>query len=140
MPKLDKIPKDITFLTVDDQTFYHSMVIDHLLQLGFKRENIFTAINATKGLEVMNKKMKEKKPIDFLMTDYKMPDITGTKMVKAIRKHKVYQDIPIIMLTTNTEQQAIVDAFEVGISTYMFKPWEIEELEEKILFAWDKAK
>ena len=78
-------------------------------------KNIHYAKNGKEGLKLF----ESIKP-DIVITDIKMPIISGLEMAKEIRKTD--DEIPIIILSAYNENEYLKDAFEVGITYYLNKP------------------
>jgi len=72
----------------------------------------------------------EKKP-DVLLLDISMPFINGLDVAKAVRTTN--KDIPIIMLTAHAEQEKLLTAIPLGLSTYLLKPIEDKSLIEAVV-------
>lgn len=95
-----------------------------LKQLGFDFE---TACNGQEALE----KARVYNP-DLVLLDLMMPVMNGVDCCRAIKEDEDLKDIPIIMVTTISEQERIDECFAAGCSDYIFKPFRKPELLEKI--------
>ncbi|MEW6710806.1 MAG: fused response regulator/phosphatase [Candidatus Riflebacteria bacterium] len=67
-------------------------------------------------------------PIDLILMDLMMPEISGIEAIKAIRSQEVYRDVPILVVSARSETNALVEAFEAGAVDYLIKPINEEEL------------
>ena len=67
---------------------------------------------------------------DLVMTDWKMPNKTGLEVIQEVRA--MGSTVPIIMITTEAEKKAVLQAIQAGVSDYLAKPFEAEELQAKI--------
>jgi two-component system chemotaxis response regulator CheY len=61
--------------------------------------------------------------INLIVLDLNMPDMHGLEVVRFVRKHKVYSNIPIIVLTTRGDDASRSDALAAGASVYLTKPF-----------------
>ncbi|MBI1821608.1 MAG: response regulator [Nitrospirae bacterium] len=95
--------------------------------------NVFTAENAQKALEILNET-----PIDLATLDFKMPGMTGTELLKEIRKSN--EEISIIMITGFGTMKSAVEGIRYGASDYLVKPFEIMEIIEIVKKNLDKKK
>ncbi|MDJ1506635.1 response regulator [Xanthocytophaga agilis] len=63
---------------------------------------------------------------DLIITDLNMPNMDGIELVKAIRAHAIYRYIPVIMLSTKSNQDR--PAIEAGVTVFIQKPFQVETL------------
>lgn len=67
---------------------------------------------------------------DLVLTDWNMPGKSGLEVIQEIRAGG--SDVPIIMITTESEKRRVMAAIEAGVTDYLVKPFEAEALREKI--------
>jgi two-component system chemotaxis response regulator CheY len=60
---------------------------------------------------------------NLMILDLNMPDMHGLEVVRFVRKHKAYSDIPIIVLTTRGDETSRSAALAAGASVYLTKPF-----------------
>lgn len=95
------------------------------------RYNIFTAIGADEAKEIL-----DNNPIEIIITDQRMPNITGVEFLESILDR--YPEPMRILLTGYADLNAVIDAVNKGkIFHYLTKPWDEEELETTIKRAYD---
>jgi response regulator RpfG family c-di-GMP phosphodiesterase len=94
--------------------------------------NVSIALNAEAALKII-----DSKPIEVIITDQRMPEITGVEFLeKVIEKNP---DPVRILLTGYADMTAVIDAVNKGkIYHYLSKPWNEEELDKTILQAYDE--
>ncbi|WP_127716208.1 response regulator [Halobacteriovorax sp. HLS] len=119
------------FLIIDDKSFYFSMLKDHLSMLGYKGEFRHCS-GALEAITFLEQFKREGKYIDIIICDLQMPEYSGVDFVKAIKKSKHFNNIPVLMFTTESEKMDILEAIKHGASDYIYKPWNEEELDIKI--------
>lgn len=112
-------------LVVDDSVTMRKIIINTLGKLGYN-----DTIEATDGKDALSKMYSEK--IEFIVTDWNMPELDGHDFVKAVREDTALKDIPILMVTTRSMKEDIVEAFKVGVTSYIVKPFEPKVLEKKL--------
>lgn len=66
----------------------------------------------------------------LVLTDWNMPNKSGLDVVKAIRA--TGSQVPVIMVTTESERSRVVDAIQAGVTDYLTKPFEAEALRTKL--------
>ena len=119
------------FLIIDDKSFYFSMIKDHLKILGYNGDFRHCS-GALEAITFLEQYMREGKKMDLIICDLMMPEYTGVDFVKAIKKSKHFNQIPILMFSTESEKMDILEAIKHGASDYIYKPWNEEELDIKI--------
>lgn len=103
-------------LVVDDSPTMRRMVIASLRGLGGVSFD-----EASSGLEAIERLALS--PCDLMVLDLNMPDMHGLEVVRFVRKHKLYNLIPIIVLTTRGDEASRSDALAAGASVYLTKPF-----------------
>lgn len=135
--KLPDHLKSITFLFVDDMTFYHSLLQQTLVNLGHTGKILF-ANNVKEAISVVSDTYQSGQKIDFIISDYLLGDISGIAFAKKVRAHPVLANLPMIMISTDDNSQNVIEAINVGVDNYVFKPLDPNVLLEKIIFSWNK--
>lgn len=94
---------------------------------GFHMDRCFEAGNGLEGLGVL-----EKEWVDVIISDINMPEMNGLDMLKRLKEHLDYQNIPVIVTSTEGSEDRITEAFSNGASGFIKKPFYPEDL-KKIL-------
>ena len=117
----------MNILVVDDFATMRRIISNVLLQLGY--ENITEAEDGARALEIITGE-----PVDFVITDWNMPQMSGLDLLKAIRGHEnqAKQKIPVLMVTAESLQENIVAAAQAGVNNYIIKPFDAKTLADKI--------
>ncbi|HPD33118.1 MAG TPA: response regulator [Bacteroidota bacterium] len=113
------------FLIVDDSPTMRRIVINSLRASGWNDFN-----EASDGEEALN--ILESDEIDFVITDWNMPNINGLELTKAIRRHPKFNEMPILMVTTRGLKDDIIEALKARVNNYVVKPFTPQILKEKI--------
>ena len=118
---------NMNVLIVDDFATMRRIIINVLRQLGY--ENIQEAEDGSKALKVINGET-----VDFVITDWNMPQMSGLDLLKAIRSHENQekQKTPVLMVTAESLQENIVAAAQAGVNNYIIKPFDAKTLADKI--------
>ena len=77
-------------------------------------------------------KWVKSEPFDLVLLDIMMPSIDGFGICKKIREDDTLDDMPVIFLTAKTDNDSIVKGFQSGGQDYILKPFNSEELKERI--------
>lgn len=88
----------------------------------------FEVITATDGREGLEKIKTEK--FDLILTDLMLPFISGTQIIEQAKA--LAPDVPIIVLSTSNQEAIITDAFSMGVSDFMTKPFSPNELSLRV--------
>lgn len=121
------IDQKIIILYVDDE---ENNLISFKANFRFKYK-IFTALGGEEALKIM-----EKHPINVIITDQRMPNMTGVEFLEQVITN--FPDPVRILLTGYTDMSAVIDAVNKGkIFHYHTKPWNEQELEKTIIRAFE---
>ncbi|CUS97259.1 two-component system, chemotaxis family, response regulator CheY [Candidatus Kryptobacter tengchongensis] len=115
----------IKFLVVDDSPTMRRIVINALKNIGYT-----DIVEAEDGKDALAKLYAEK--IDFIITDWNMPNMTGLELTKAVRSDPNFANIPILMVTTRGMKQDVLEALQARVNNYIVKPFTPQVLKEKI--------
>ncbi len=96
-------------------------------------ENGYEAVGAHNGQEGLEK-IKSEHP-DLVILDVMMPKKTGFVLFKQIRRDDNFKELPVIMLTGNSEDDNVKRAMELGIKGYLLKPVSKKALLTRIVHA-----
>jgi two-component system chemotaxis response regulator CheY len=112
-----------TVLLVDDSATMRRMVMATLRSLARAR-----FLEAANGLEAIEQLSLVK--TDLVVLDLNMPDMHGLEVVKFLRKNPAFQNIPIIVLTTRSDDASREAVLAAGASLYVTKPFDPATLTE----------
>lgn len=125
---VSKAIENATFLVVDDDRFFRSLIKTTLMQLG--GYHIKDASSAVEALALL-----KENTFDVLLLDHEMPGVTGLELTRLIRKGSegvLDPQIPIIIITGNTEERTVREAKLSGINEYLIKPISPSALEKRL--------
>ena len=118
--------KGLTALIADD-----SGLVRSILKNILDTEGINT-IMAVDGKEAFNLFQDNEQEIDIVLTDFLMPNMDGGELCTKIRAEMGHDELPIILLSTLSERDAVIDLFKAGASDYVIKPFSKDELMARI--------
>jgi two-component system NtrC family response regulator len=105
-------------LIVDDEKHYPMIIGEILKDEGY---GSFTASSGMEALDILNTQL-----IDLVLTDVKMPGMTGINLLEKIKEIK--PDMPVIIMTAFGSVEKAVEAMHKGAYTFILKPFENEAL------------
>jgi two-component system chemotaxis response regulator CheY len=117
--------QNMKILTVDDFSTMRRIIKSMLRQLGYN--NI---VEAEDGVAALNLMQREK--VDFVISDWNMPHMSGLDLLKAIRADENLKSIPFLLVTAEALKEYVVEAVQAGVNNYVVKPFTAETLKEKI--------
>lgn len=112
------------FLVVDDSATMRRIVINSLQRIGFN-----DTVEAADGQEAL---AKFDPSIKFVITDWNMPNMSGTEFTKVLRARDDGRHVPVLMVTARSVKEDILTAMEAGVNNYIVKPFTPQVLKEKI--------
>ncbi len=114
---------------VDDTAFMRTTLVKYLIELGFSRENITEFENGRLALTAL---ITSEVIPDIIFSDWNMPIMTGIEFLKALRKEEQFKNVPVVMITTVSEKDKIVECLQYRLRGYLLKPLNKEKLEETV--------
>ncbi len=114
------------FLVVDDSVTMRRIVVNTLKTIGYNQY-----VEAEDGKDALDK-LNLDMGINFIITDWNMPVMSGLELTKAIRSDDRTKGLPILMVTTRGIKEDIVQALQARVSNYVVKPFTPQILKDKI--------
>ncbi len=114
-----------TVLLVEDVENMRVATARMLIDMGFKE-----VIQARNGLEALNSLAET--PVDIIISDWLMAKMDGITLLQNIRKDPSTRELPFVMSTTLVEQENVIAAIKAGVSEYVAKPFNFDQLAKHI--------
>nr|WP_299180498.1 chemotaxis response regulator CheY [uncultured Neptuniibacter sp.] len=112
-------------LVVDDFSTMRRIIKNLLRDLGMT--NVQEADDGQTALPIL-----KQGGIDFLVTDWNMPGMTGIDLLKEVRADPNLAHMPVLMVTAEAKKEQIIAAAQAGVNGYVVKPFTAAVLKEKI--------
>lgn len=110
-------------LLLEDDLALSDILEDHLIHCGFE---VTLTTNGNDALEALVDEV-----FDFALMDINTPGISGLEVLRTIREE--YKNrVPVIMITAYQDTKHLKDAFENEVDDYIKKPFDLEELDQRI--------
>ncbi|MEE2961434.1 MAG: response regulator [Myxococcota bacterium] len=87
---------------------------------------------AIDGKDALDKLKVSHEHLDLVLVDWNMPEMNGLDFIKNVRGQEGFGNIPIMMVTTESEMEHMRLAMEAGANEYLMKPFTKEMIEEKL--------
>jgi two-component system, chemotaxis family, chemotaxis protein CheY len=117
-------------LVVDDFATMRKIIKNVLRQI-----NLEDVVEAESGKHALTL-LKSGEPVDLIISDWIMPEMTGIEFLRACKEDEAYKKIPFIMVTAEAQKDNIMEAIKTGVDNYIVKPFTPDKLQDAI----DKAR
>jgi two-component system chemotaxis response regulator CheY len=107
-------------MTVDDSTSIRQMVSFTLTQAGYQ------VVEAVDGRDAVAKLATA--TVDMIITDLNMPNMNGVELIRAVRSQGKFKFIPILMLTTESNDSKKMEGKAAGATGWIVKPFNATQL------------
>jgi two-component system, response regulator len=99
------------------------------LQRGNITNPILVARNGEEALELIF----AQNPLPcVVLLDLKLPKIDGLEVLRHLRDHEVTRTLPVVMLTSSSEERDIIESYSLGANSYVRKPVDIDQFTESV--------
>jgi two-component system chemotaxis response regulator CheY len=116
-------------LVVDDSRVMRKIIVRSLTRLGFE------CLEAGDGEEAVGVVETEpgKNPVDLLVVDWNMPNMNGIELVEYMRSTERFDQLRIVMATSESEIGRLDEALLAGADEYLMKPFDEAALADKLV-------
>lgn len=119
------VPKNQKKLVVvEDSDSVREAIVFALEKSGFE---VLTATNGLEAISVLNGAK-----VDLLLTDYHMPEMNGLELIRWVRQKEEYKRLPVLVLTTESQRDIIMEAKNAGATGWIYKPFAVDRLIQTI--------
>jgi CheY-like chemotaxis protein len=118
-------------LVADDERDIRELVMFTLMLNGHK---ITQAMNGEEAVQLA----KETKP-DLILTDVRMPKMTGYEVCKALRELPEFATTPIVILSAKGQDEELEQGMQAGATDYILKPFAVDKLQQRVAEILAKA-
>jgi two-component system chemotaxis response regulator CheY len=115
----------VRVLVIDDSRAIRRLIGNILRDMGW------VVTEATDGLDALSQLEKLGCP-DLILVDWNMPEMNGLEFIKAARAIPAFKEVPMMMVTTETEMERMAEAFIAGVNEYLMKPFDRCQLTDKL--------
>lgn len=122
--------KRINVLAVDDEHDFLKLLVR---RLGKRNVDMAQASSGAQALQHL-----ASHPVDVVLLDVKMPGMDGIETLKEIRKR--HPEVEVVMLTGHGSVASGLEGMSLGAYDYVLKPFTIDDLLERILAAYERAR
>ena len=113
-------------MIIDDSRAMRRILGETVRELGFE------VSEASNGREALAKLDNMGPPVRLMLVDWNMPEMNGLEFVTRLRQDERFQASLIVMVTTETAIDQMVNALEAGANEYVMKPFTKEIIQDKL--------
>jgi two-component system chemotaxis response regulator CheY len=113
-------------MVIDDSRTMRMILSNTLAELGYE------VSQAGNGKEALSALEREGDVFTLFLVDWNMPEMNGLEFVRSLRAKARYSEVPLMMVTTETEMSQMVTALEAGANEYVMKPFTKEIIADKL--------
>lgn len=114
------------------------MMRDILVKLGF--HNIEEVDTAEAAVQLLNRVVEGKKHIQFIISDWNMPGMSGLELLDFRNKRAELSKIPFLMVTVESDREYVLRAVAMGVSDYIVKPFSENIVKNKLTAIYGRTK
>jgi two-component system, chemotaxis family, chemotaxis protein CheY len=114
-------------LIVDDSKSMRQILRKILAVSGFNLGECLEASNGEEALSIL-----EGNWVDLILSDIHMPVMDGFGLLRALREHPDWSDLPVVLVTTESNEDRIQEAISLGAKGYIRKPFKPEEIRARL--------
>mgnify|MGYP001557347930 CR=1 FL=1 len=115
-------------LIVDDSMPMRSVIKKTFKAAGYGSMSFIEAEDGQKALEQLSDNW-----VDMVLTDYNMPVMNGLELVKEMKKDDRFDQVPVVVITTEGSKEKMDEFYQFGASGYLQKPFAPEQLRDIIV-------
>lgn len=112
----------IKILVVDDSSVMRKMIKHELAKLGVQFDD------AADGELAWTRLVQSPEEFKVVLSDVNMPNLNGIELLRRIRGDERFKELPVVMLTSETDHEIVAAARSLGVSAYLNKPLQTAEL------------
>jgi len=112
-------------LVIDDSRVVRVIIGNILREMGME------VVEAANGLEGLDQ-LRNCPDIDLVLVDWNMPEMDGLEFIRTVRTQSIYDAVRLVMVTSETESEQVMRAFNAGANEYVMKPFTKDVLVAKI--------
>lgn len=127
---------DIRILVVDDFETMRFLLKTSLKDLGFNR--VEEAAGGAEALSKLKNGVQESDPFSLMLLDWQMPEVNGFDVLQECRNTPQLSEMPIIMITSESEHNSVLQALMAGVTDYIVKPANKAIIRDKMVKIVDK--
>ncbi|MCK4532894.1 response regulator [bacterium] len=137
------ISKDV--LLIEDDIDHRELIVNEIKRDKELVSTIYSVGDGQEALDFLFRKGKYKTmnksfALGFIILDVRLPKMSGIEVLKRIKLDEQLKTVPVVILTSSSHQQDMVQAYANYVNSYIIKPVKFEDFIDKIkkmIFYWN---
>lgn len=125
--------KKLKVIIIDDVYIIREMIVTHFEQLAIQSKNNMEVEAFSSGQQFIQSNWYDPNYRYIILLDWMMPNMSGLDVLKEIRAHYTPKEVIVSMLTGQTGEEFVLEAFKNGADDFIRKPFQIAEVSARIL-------
>ena len=121
---------DTSILIIDDMKTMRMVMKKALKELGFT--TVAEADDGVTAWPMIEQAAAGGKPYELILSDWNMPQMQGIDLLKKVRADQRFAKTPFLLVTAESEKSQVMEAIKLGVSNYVVKPFNADQLREKL--------
>jgi two-component system, chemotaxis family, chemotaxis protein CheY len=117
----------LNLLIVDDSAAIRKILERVLRQAGIPLGEVYQSGDGAEAIEVL-----KGQSVGLILADINMPNMDGLELLQKLKAAPQWQNIPVIMVTTESSQTKVMKAVELGAAGYIRKPFTADQIKAKL--------
>ncbi len=118
----------LDILIVDDSAAIRKILQRVLYQADIPIGNLYEAGDGLEALDAL-----KDHSVSLILSDINMPNMDGLELLNRLKANAKWQNVPVVMITTEGSQARVMEAVGLGAAGYVRKPFTAEQIKEKII-------
>jgi two-component system chemotaxis response regulator CheY len=119
---------DLNVLIVDDSAAIRKILVRVLSQTDLPIKQVHEASDGSEALKIV-----AANDISLILSDINMPNVDGLELLTQLRDSPKWNDLSVVMITTEGSQAKVMEAVQLGAKGYVRKPFTADQIKEKVL-------
>jgi two-component system chemotaxis response regulator CheY len=112
-------------LVIDDSRTVRIIIGQILREIGME------VLEARDGMEALEQ-IRRNPDVELMLVDWNMPEMNGLDFIRAVRSDRAYDAVRILMVTSESQGEQVIQALKAGANEYLMKPFNKEVLVAKL--------
>jgi CheY-like chemotaxis protein len=113
--------RELRIMLVEDD-IQDAAFTQRVLKFNKLAKDLVLVASAQEAMQFLKERDKSGNPLDLILLDLNLPDISGIDLLTRIKSEKAFRSIPVVILTGSNEDQDIQKSYDLGASSYLVKP------------------